>query len=668
MKQYRFLLFFMGAMALMITSSALAAPITGGTEIGIDFGATASAPATNFNDAGASLAINLTSLQDTSGVAVDGVSFTVGNNAPLFSNSDAAIGAIDASVAALGFDATHAEDFMGFYGQTPNVMTLTFSGLDDSLSYEFVGVSAFDGRDLGCYFESGNQTAQSPTDSADPYGILSGLLTDGSGNLVIRVLADADVVVLNTVKLTASFELPPHNPAPADDPDGSGVKIAVDNVVLSWNTALGSDAQPLSTVKKHYILGTFANPSDPNLYLVDEVAAGDPVQATASYIAGALSRDEVYKWQIVEGVDDGQGGVYAVDDPNNIVGPVWTFYTALSIPEIDPLTPADQFLAEGEEAVFSVSVINPYTGDSTGLEYQWYENDVLMSGEESATLTLSSVTGAQDGNSYYCKVTITANGAEADSGAATLILKKLMIDVPFDNGDPNDKSPNAYSPVVEGAPTYEAGKVGQAVRLNGTDDRFNYGDALLTDSGEITVSYWMNPDDISEDWGGVMCKWLPDVPDGYFWIGQHATNGWLRFELNGIAIDSGTPVLEDGVWAHIVASYDGDEATLYINGVRLGSVTGINSPFVDKGGDFMIGSVWDAIWYGGLVDEVKVYNYVRSATQVAEEYSAVMGPYCVAKPAFDLTDDCQVNIDDLVMFAGQWLDCAIYPTCIQTLP
>jgi hypothetical protein len=40
------------------------------------------------------------------------------------------------------------------------------------------------------------------------------------------------------------------------------------------------------------------------------------------------------------------------------------------------------------------------------------------------------------------------------------------------------------------------------------------------------------------------------------------------------------------------------------------------------------------------------------------------GDVCVLPPAYDLTGDCKVNIDDIAALASGWLDCGLVPSCV----
>ncbi len=43
-------------------------------------------------------------------------------------------------------------------------------------------------------------------------------------------------------------------------------------------------------------------------------------------------------------------------------------------------------------------------------------------------------------------------------------------------------------------------------------------------------------------------------------------------------------------------------------------------------------------------------------------------PFCTEFPVADINHDCIVNLEDLAIFAEQWLDCNLYPDCISQWP
>jgi hypothetical protein len=59
------------------------------------------------------------------------------------------------------------------------------------------------------------------------------------------------------------------------------------------------------------------------------------------------------------------------------------------------------------------------------------------------------------------------------------------------------------------------------------------------------------------------------------------------------------------------------------------------------------------------LDEIKIYNYVRTPQQILQDYGQAVDedPVCLdgTQPAMDLDGNCVVDLGDLVAFVGQWL-------------
>ena len=75
--------------------------------------------------------------------------------------------------------------------------------------------------------------------------------------------------------------------------------------------------------------------------------------------------------------------------------------------------------------------------------------------------------------------------------------------------------------------------------------------------------------------------------------------------------------LTSGVWSHIAATYDGTTAKIYINGNLSQSATWTNG-VTDSGTPLLIGSRSGTTFYGGQIDEVRVWSTARTASQLRE--------------------------------------------------
>jgi len=91
------------------------------------------------------------------------------------------------------------------------------------------------------------------------------------------------------------------------------------------------------------------------------------------------------------------------------------------------------------------------------------------------------------------------------------------------------------------------------------------------------------------------------------------------FVGNGVAVTVGQ-------WTHLVLTYDGTNAIFYVNGVAFGTYanpTYYNNPGIGPASDLLVGEGPNTgqIPYDGYVDEIAIYNYALSATQITNHYA-----------------------------------------------
>lgn len=458
-----------------------------------------------------------------------------------------------------------------------------------------------------------------------------------------------------------------YNPDPAD----GATQVPLDKV-LTWTTGRDPNFADIINpdITKHYVWMSSGSPTDPNLVLVDTITT---ITETGSYNPGGMNRDEKYWWRVDEGIGD-----YPIGDPNNIVGEVWSFETLPSVVIIEQ-QPQDVLTFAGEDVVYTVAAINPFTGDSSGLIYAWYKvgDDITVL---SSTDTLTIV-GAQlsDEGSYYCVVGVIGTpGSESTTESASLILKKVMFNVPLD-GNLEDVSGYGYIGVLTGEATYSTDAVlGQSISLDGNGDYANFGDVVITDTGLISISVWAKPDSITRNWNAILAKWAADASTKTFWFGQHDYDGWLRFGIYPNndpfaenAVDSGRPILQNGKWTHLVCSYDGQYQHIFADGLLVATSAERYWQVSDGDGILCVGHIaQDNGDFKGKVDEVRIYNYQLTNEEIADLYlEAPDKEYvCADPPQFDFDGDCLVTINDFVDIAAEWLLCGTYPTCVTEVP
>ncbi len=208
------------------------------------------------------------------------------------------------------------------------------------------------------------------------------------------------------------------------------------------------------------------------------------------------------------------------------------------------------------------------------------------------------------------------------SGLTTSVSAKLVGQWPLD-GNANDTSGNGYNGVVSGGVTYVEGKFGLAADFNGRDAQINCGDVPALGGGNsLSVAFWVKPRNLAQDWAGYVSKWTADNARRSFWIGQHSTDGWLRFGIYPggptaeSPLDTGKVILANGEWTHVVCTCDVDIQRIYANGAEVVVGPKRTAPLVDRGGNLRFGIVSTANWFNGLLDDIRIFSHVLTNTEI----------------------------------------------------
>ncbi|MBI9019162.1 MAG: immunoglobulin domain-containing protein [Phycisphaerae bacterium] len=445
-------------------------------------------------------------------------------------------------------------------------------------------------------------------------------------------------------------------PVPADGQKG----VLVDDDI-SWTAGIAPEGK---TITAHYVyLGT-----DPTaLALVDTTVS-------TTFDPGTLAKDSRYYWRVDEAVNG-----TAANDPNTIEGAMYSFETELSLPVIDT-QPESTMAHPGEDAIFTIAATNPLEGE---LNYQWYfdpnlavENDeVALGGQGYANTDTAELTvlaaDENDEGAYYCVIT-NSNNTPVTSNTATFTLKELLGHWPFDSNLNDVVAGNNGSYNGTGNPTYPAGILGAAaidfpVDTNAEED---YSIAIPVDPSitSFTISFWENA-------GATATQAWETI------IGCGSTTGYEIMELNrynatawavGLGGIYGYPIggeVDRQQWVFDTITCDTQAGiwTWFVNGKAVATATGVN--FAGFDGELFVGNVREGSQpFNGQIDDLKLFNFPMTPTEIAQAYYDVTGiPVCLEYSQMDFNQDCVVDVEDLAVILSQWLDCNLYPTCVDSV-
>jgi len=207
---------------------------------------------------------------------------------------------------------------------------------------------------------------------------------------------------------------------------------------------------------------------------------------------------------------------------------------------------------------------------------------------------------------------------------------------PFDvNSSPRtyDYTDNSNDGTISGATFNSSGIIGGAYSFDGGSDYISMGDVLdfeITDP--FSISAWIKPDAVSGYQMIVTKSEYGGTYKGYIFYLSHTNLAFALIHSAGNYIDSwtNTDSLVADNWHHLVATYDGSETasgiTLYLEG--LGTGMDIKKDTLAPGDTslnsfpLLIGARHpSAQLYGGVVDEVMIFNKELSSGEVLEIYN-----------------------------------------------
>ncbi|MDA0180301.1 PQQ-dependent sugar dehydrogenase [Solirubrobacter phytolaccae] len=180
-----------------------------------------------------------------------------------------------------------------------------------------------------------------------------------------------------------------------------------------------------------------------------------------------------------------------------------------------------------------------------------------------------------------------------------------------------DATPAGNAGAITGATRVASGRFGGALSFDGVNDWVTVADApAVRLTTGMTLSAWINPATAGAAWRTVAMK---ERSGGLSYTlysntdsGQPSGHVSTPFESNA---RSGA-ALPAGVWTYLSTTYDGTTLRLFSNGVQVAS-RAVSGPITNDGGALRIGgnAVWSE-WFGGLIDEVRLYNRALTATEL----------------------------------------------------
>ena len=445
------------------------------------------------------------------------------------------------------------------------------------------------------------------------------------------------------------------------DPEDGAIDVASAGTEFSWAT--GQDPN-LPGVDNPAITGhQFWLGIDPNdLTLM--------TTTTSNSYTPTLLKDTPYFWRVDEMLSD--GGV--------VWGDLWSFESEISIPQIDR-QPVDTYVYVGEDALFDFEASEP---NGKPLTFQWfYDPNQATSGDEIALadgvrysgvtttqLTVASISEADTVGVFWCEI---RNNAIITTESVSIKTKHLIAHWQLNEGSGDtagDSSGNGLDGALVGSPSWVEGKLDGALQF-GTDRYVDLSERLesFTELATGTITTWIK---VASSGGAQVILAMSDDT-------QASREFRLFFEVDDLRLGSrgglvNTSIsdisgLKDNQW-HLVAATHDDSGltTIYVDGRQVKSgETGWFNNFEPGQINFMAigmnkdngGIQWP---FPGVIDDVRVYDFALSASEIADLWVAVESPICTEIPLGDLNGDCVVTLSDFAILTANWLECNRVPT------
>ena len=287
------------------------------------------------------------------------------------------------------------------------------------------------------------------------------------------------------------------------------------------------------------------------------------------------------------------------------------------------------------------------------LGYQWRFNGANLNGATNTTLLLASLQTNQSGN--YSMQASNVAGVVVSSNAAVIVSATPDCTPPSSGlmgwwqgeGNAADVTGTNNGALSAAGASDTNGLVGRAFRFDGTNGYVQIPDSPSLKPANVTIEAWVWLDpSLPSGRGGEQIVFKKNTWtawfEGYSLLKSTVDNGdgtsSDRFQFcvsrsgNQVAINSKT-IAQRGAWYHVAATYDGNQSTLYINGVAEASATPGFALDYDTTPVFIgTSGTWPPYlsMFGGIVDEPAIYSRALSANEIAAIYFAGNGGKCAS--------------------------------------
>ena len=233
-----------------------------------------------------------------------------------------------------------------------------------------------------------------------------------------------------------------------------------------------------------------------------------------------------------------------------------------------------------------------YTSSDDGVKLWMKENGNNDAYNPNRTMSDVLIESSASGNHDFIRVTYSSLSDMTSGSSGTIVSTGL------------------------GSTGVGTGSINYVLDLDGTNDYVSLPNSINMGTSDFTLSIWLKTDDVSSRQHVFQQTGSNDNR-----VIAINSGGSLTSRLGGSGSDQLSGVtLSTDTWYHIVLVHDNSENTLkwYVNGTEQNTNTSVNVP--SNTGTFYLGTNSDADdkFFNGQIDEVRIWDDVRTAAEIAD--------------------------------------------------
>jgi len=177
-------------------------------------------------------------------------------------------------------------------------------------------------------------------------------------------------------------------------------------------------------------------------------------------------------------------------------------------------------------------------------------------------------------------------------------------------------------------PVWTIGKYGSGLNFDGNDDGVTVSNIGVGANSAFTVMGWINWDGVTypagnpkdfmgfatDGTGYSSCDWTVLIRR------TSPTSNSIHFYINSGHRVSTSVTLGTNTWHHLAVTYDNSNAKIYFDGILKNSAS-YSTPVSNNYSSGSFGKA-GGYYFGGKIDDFKIYNYARTQKQIIEDMNA----------------------------------------------